>query len=42
MAKQKDQLGEALEGPLKEILRRMVRKRKADYTRDGDSKKPKK
>ena len=36
--KQRNQLKEVLENPLKEILRRMVRKRKADYTRNRDFK----
>ena len=40
--KQGDQLGEILEDLLEEILRRIVYKRKAGYTRDGDSKKSKK
>jgi hypothetical protein len=39
--KQGDQLGEALEDLLEEISRRIVRKRKVDYTKDGDSKKSK-
>jgi hypothetical protein len=42
IAKQRDQPEKALEGPSEEILGRMVYKRKADYTRDRDSKKPKK
>jgi len=40
--KQRDQLREALEGLLEEILRKRVCKRNANYTRDRDFKKPKK
>jgi len=40
--KQRDQLKEALEGLLEEISKRRVYKRNVDYTRDRDSKKPKK
>ena len=39
--KQRDQLGEALEDPLKEISKRRVYKRKMDSTVDKDPKRPK-
>jgi hypothetical protein len=40
--KQRDQLKEVLKNPSEEILRRIVYKRKVDYTKDRDFKKPKK
>jgi hypothetical protein len=39
--KQRDQPEKALENPSEEILRRIVYKRKADYTKNRDFKKPK-
>jgi hypothetical protein len=39
--KQRDQPKEALENPSEKILRRIVYKRKADYTKNRDFKKPK-
>jgi hypothetical protein len=39
--KQRDQLKKALKNLLEKILRRIVYKRKADYTKDKNFKKPK-